>query len=58
MADIAHAHSDEHHYTATGIDSRKLAIWTFIGSECMFFASLIGCFLFANATIVELKKAD
>jgi cytochrome c oxidase subunit 3/cytochrome o ubiquinol oxidase subunit 3 len=45
VADTAHAHSDEHHYTATGIDSRKLAIWTFIGSECMFFASLIGTYL-------------
>ncbi|HWA16341.1 MAG TPA: cytochrome c oxidase subunit 3 [Gemmatimonadales bacterium] len=40
-----HAHVDDHHYTATGIDSRKLAIWTFIGSECMFFASLIGTYL-------------
>jgi cytochrome c oxidase subunit 3 len=27
--------------TSTGLDSRKLAIWTFIGSECLFFASLI-----------------
>jgi cytochrome c oxidase subunit 3/cytochrome o ubiquinol oxidase subunit 3 len=45
VADIAHAHSDDHHYTATGIDSRKLAIWTFIGSECMFFASLIGTYV-------------
>ena len=42
MAD--HAHALEHH-TATGIDSRKLAIWTFIGSECLFFASLIGTYL-------------
>ena len=40
-----HAHADDHHYTATGIDNRKLAIWTFIGSECMFFASLIGTYL-------------
>lgn len=32
-------------HTATGIDSRKVAIWTFIGSECMFFASLIGTYL-------------
>jgi len=45
VADTAHAHVDEHHYTATGIDNRKLAIWTFIGSECMFFASLIGTYL-------------
>jgi cytochrome c oxidase subunit 3/cytochrome o ubiquinol oxidase subunit 3 len=31
--------------TSTGIDSRKLAIWTFIGSECLFFASLISTYL-------------
>ncbi len=33
------------HHTTTGLDSRKIAIWTFIGSECMFFASLIGTYL-------------
>ena len=26
--------------------------------DLVFFASLIVCFLFANATILELKKAD
>ncbi len=31
--------------TFTGLDSRKLAIWTFIGSECMFFATLISNYL-------------
>jgi len=34
-----------HPETATGLDSRKLAIWTFIGSECLFFASLISTYL-------------
>ena len=37
-----HAHALE---TSTGLDSRKLAIWTFIGSECMFFATLISNYL-------------
>ena len=37
----AAAHPD----TSTGLDSRKLAIWTFIGSECMFFATLISNYL-------------
>ena len=36
-ADAAHGH----HYTTTGLDNRKIAIWAFIGSECMLFASLI-----------------
>ena len=35
-----------HHYTSTGLDSRKIAIWAFIGSECMLFVSLISTYLF------------
>ena len=34
-----------HHYTSTGLDNRKIAIWAFIGSECMLFASLISTYL-------------
>ena len=34
-----------HHYTTTGLDNRKIAIWAFIGSECMLFASLIATYL-------------
>lgn len=37
-----HAHT---HYTTTGLDNRKIAIWAFIGSECMLFASLIATYL-------------
>ena len=52
---MAHAHSPAvndphdaavgHHYTTTGLDNRKIAIWAFIGSECMLFASLISTYL-------------
>ena len=38
-------------HTSTGLDHRKLAIWTFIGSECLFFASLISNYL------VQKKKS-
>ena len=38
-------HEAHHHYTTTGLDSRKIAIWAFIGSECMLFASLISTYL-------------
>ncbi len=41
MSDAHALHPD----TSTGIDNRKLAIWTFIGSECLFFASLISTYL-------------
>src|ERR1700682_590387 len=34
-----------HHYTTLVLDSRKVAIWAFIGSECMLFASLISTYL-------------
>ncbi len=33
------------HYTTTGLDNRKIAIWAFIGSECMLFVSLISTYL-------------
>lgn len=42
MSSAAHA---AHPETTTGIDNRKLAIWTFIGSECLFFATLISVYL-------------
>ena len=45
----AHGHdAPEHehvHYTTTGLDNRKIAIWAFIGSECMLFATLISTYL-------------
>ena len=42
----AHGHaSGGGHYTSLGLDNRKVAIWTFIGSECMLFASLISTYL-------------
>lgn len=40
--DDGHAHT---HHTTTGLDNRKIAIWAFIGSECMLFASLIATYL-------------
>jgi len=41
-----HEHVHEHvHYTTTGLDNRKIAVWAFIGSECMLFASLISTYL-------------
>ena len=47
MTDTAHA---VHLETSTGLDNRKLAIWTFIGSECLFFATLISNYLVHKET--------
>ncbi len=45
MEHAAAAHADEHHYTATGLDTFKLGFWTFIGSETLFFGSLISTYM-------------
>ena len=45
MTAVATADAHAMGSTHTGLDSRKLAIWTFIGSECLFFASLISTYL-------------
>jgi len=37
--------SHGHPPTTTGLDHRKVAIWAFIGSECMLFTSLISTYL-------------
>ncbi len=33
------------HRGSTGLDNRKLGVWTFIGSECLFFGTLISSYL-------------
>ena len=37
--------STDHHYTATGLPTWKVGFWTFMGSECLFFASLISTYM-------------
>ena len=41
----AHAAGHEEHVTSTGLSSRKMVFWAFLGSECMFFGSLIATYL-------------
>jgi heme/copper-type cytochrome/quinol oxidase subunit 3 len=43
MTHAAAPHSG--HYTSMGLDSRKMAFWAFIGSECLLFGSLISTYL-------------
>ena len=38
-------HAAAVHHTSTGLDSRKMAFWAFIGSECLLFGSLISTYL-------------
>ena len=43
-AAVAAEHVEEHH-TSTGLDNVKLAMWAFLGSECLFFGSFISTYL-------------
>ncbi len=46
---LAHAaaipHEGEHEETTTGLSHRKLLMWAFLGSDCMFFGSLIATYV-------------
>jgi heme/copper-type cytochrome/quinol oxidase subunit 3 len=33
------------HHTSTGLDSTKMGMWAFLGSECLFFGSFISTYL-------------
>lgn len=45
LANTAATEHIEEHATTTGLDHRRLLIWAFLGSECMFFGSLIATYL-------------
>ncbi|MDP9069557.1 MAG: cytochrome c oxidase subunit 3 [Actinomycetota bacterium] len=38
-------HAHEEHLTSTGLDNVKMAMWAFLGSECLFFGSFISTYL-------------
>ena len=63
-ADTAHAppvHSPpaEEEYTTTGINHRKLLMWVFLGSDCLFFGSLIATYMvYRGQSIVGPYPAD
>src|SRR5205814_10086682 len=35
----------EHPHTSTGLDNRKLLMWAFLPSDCMFFGTLIATYM-------------
>jgi len=41
----AAASHDDHHYTATGLNNWKVGFWAFIGSECLFFGTLLSTYM-------------
>lgn len=45
MAEATAAIHAEHEETSTGLNNRKLLMWAFLGSDCMFFGSLIATYV-------------
>src|SRR5207245_3565233 len=49
----------EHPHTSTGLDSRKLLMWAFLASDCMFFGTLIATYMvYKNRSVVGPYPAD
>lgn len=54
----ATGHALEEH-TSTGLDHRKLLMWAFLGSECLFFGSLISTYMiYRGQSLVGPYPAD
>lgn len=50
---MAADHGVMEHPTSTGLDSRKIAMWVFLASDCMFFGSLISAYMVSkNRSVV------
>jgi heme/copper-type cytochrome/quinol oxidase subunit 3 len=50
---MAADHGVIEHPTSTGLDSRKVAMWVFLASDCMFFGSLISAYMVSkNRSVV------
>jgi heme/copper-type cytochrome/quinol oxidase subunit 3 len=47
----------EHPPTSTGLDHRKLLMWAFLASDCMFFGSLIATYMIYRGRAEELVQA-
>jgi cytochrome c oxidase subunit 3/cytochrome o ubiquinol oxidase subunit 3 len=50
VADLAHAHGYTHD-TNTGISNTKLAMWVFLGSDCLLFGALISTYLLYKTNV-------
>jgi cytochrome c oxidase subunit 3/cytochrome o ubiquinol oxidase subunit 3 len=45
MAAESHVATGHEAATSTGLDNRKVAMWAFLGSECLFFGAMISTYL-------------
>ncbi|MCY4365279.1 MAG: cytochrome c oxidase subunit 3 [Chloroflexi bacterium] len=45
QTEVSHHAPEEEHPTSTGINNRKLLMWVFLSSDCLFFGSLIATYM-------------
>jgi heme/copper-type cytochrome/quinol oxidase subunit 3 len=55
---VSAAHPTTAHHTSTGLSNEKLAMWVFLGSECLLFGGLISAFLLYRNREVDLPVSD
>ena len=53
MAQAAATTPDDHHYSSTGLSSWKIGFWAFIGSECLFFGTLISTYMVYKGASIQ-----
>lgn len=51
MAETA-THADQAHHSSTGLSNNKLAMWLFLGSECLLFGGLISTYMLYRGRVV------
>ena len=44
---------EHEHLTSTGLDNVKIALWAFLGSECLFFGSFISTYLLYRNRVLD-----
>ena len=53
MTAQARVRQGDDQYTSTGLPSWKIGFWAFIGSECLFFGTLISTYMVYKGAVVE-----
>ncbi|MEZ4505172.1 MAG: hypothetical protein R2848_04705 [Thermomicrobiales bacterium] len=56
--DIGHGEHADHPPSSTGLDSRKLLMWLFLASDCMFFGSLIAMRMIYRGDAERMLEMD
>jgi heme/copper-type cytochrome/quinol oxidase subunit 3 len=58
-----HGHGDDHggghgHHTSLGLSNNKLAMWLFLGSECLLFGGLISTYMLYRGRVAKGPTPD